>query len=114
VVLAPGDAGIWLHEAVGHGLEADFIRKRSSSYSGREGQRVASPRVTLYDDASVPGGRGSLAVDDEGVVADATPVDRSRGAARAPARPPERARGRRGSRAGQAGARASATCRCRG
>jgi TldD protein len=68
VVLAPGDAGIWLHEAVGHGLEADFIRKRSSSYSGREGQRVASPRVTLYDDASVPGGRGSLAVDDEGVV----------------------------------------------
>lgn len=68
VVLAPGDAGIWLHEAVGHGLEADFIRKRSSSYSGREGQRVASSRVTLRDDAGVPGGRGSLAVDDEGVV----------------------------------------------
>ncbi len=68
VVLAPGDAGIWLHEAVGHGLEADFIRKRSSSYSGREGQRVASPRVTLLDDARVPGGRGSLGVDDEGVV----------------------------------------------
>lgn len=67
VVLAPGDAGIWLHEAVGHGLEADFIRKRSSSYSGREGQRVASPHVTLRDDAGVPGGRGSLAVDDEGV-----------------------------------------------
>ena len=68
VVLAPGDAGIWLHEAVGHGLEGDFIRKRSSSYSGRDGQQVASPRVTLLDDPGVPGGRGSLDVDDEGVV----------------------------------------------
>jgi TldD protein len=68
VVLAPGDAGIWLHEAVGHGLEADFIRKRSSSYSGRDGQQVASPRVTLLDDPGVPGGRGSIGVDDEGVV----------------------------------------------
>ena len=67
VVLACGDAGIWLHEAVGHGLEADFIRKRSSSYSDRTGQQVASPRVTLLDDPSIPGGRGSIAVDDEGV-----------------------------------------------
>jgi TldD protein len=68
VVLAAGDAGIWLHEAVGHGLEADFLRKRTSNYSGRAGQRVASPLVTLVDDPHVPGGRGSLAVDDEGVV----------------------------------------------
>ena len=68
VVLAAGDAGIWLHEAVGHGLEADFLRKGTSSYAGREGQRVASDRVTLIDDATVPHGRGSLAVDDEGVV----------------------------------------------
>ena len=67
VVLAAGDAGIWLHEAVGHGLEADFIRKRTSTYSGRSGL-VASPRVTLIDDPGVPGGRGSIAVDDEGVV----------------------------------------------
>lgn len=68
VVLAAGDAGIWLHEAVGHGLEADFLRKGTSSYAGRDGQRVASEHVTLVDDATVPHGRGSLAVDDEGVV----------------------------------------------
>lgn len=68
VVLAAGDAGIWLHEAVGHGLEADFLRKGTSSYAGRAGERVASPKVTLVDDATVPHGRGSLAVDDEGVV----------------------------------------------
>ncbi len=67
VVLAAGDAGIWLHEAVGHGLEADFIRKRTSNYSGRSGV-VASALVTLIDDPGVPGGRGSIAVDDEGVV----------------------------------------------
>jgi len=67
VVLAAGDAGIWLHEAVGHGLEADFIRKRTSNYSGRSGA-VASELVTLIDDPGVPGGRGSIAVDDEGVV----------------------------------------------
>jgi TldD protein len=68
VVLAAGDAGIWLHEAVGHGLEADFLRKGTSSYAGRTGEQVASPLVTLVDDATVPHGRGSLAVDDEGVV----------------------------------------------
>ena len=55
------------HELVGHGLEADFIRKRTSTYSGRSGL-VASPRVTLIDDPGVPGGRGTIAVDDEGVV----------------------------------------------
>lgn len=68
VVLAPGDAGIWLHEAVGHGLEADFVRKRSSSYCDRLGHVVASARVTLIDDPGVAEGRGSIAVDDEGVV----------------------------------------------
>ncbi len=68
VVLAPGDAGIWLHEAVGHGLEADFVRKRSSSYCDRLGHVVASDRVTLIDDPGVAQGRGSIAVDDEGVV----------------------------------------------
>ena len=68
VVLAPGDAGIWLHEAVGHGLEADFVRKRSSSYCDRLGHVVASTRVTVLDDPGVADGRGSIGVDDEGVV----------------------------------------------
>ncbi len=66
VVLAAGDAGIWLHEAVGHGLEADFLQRRSSSYSGRTGL-VAAPLVTLHDDPQIPGARGSIAIDDEGV-----------------------------------------------
>jgi len=67
VVLAPGDSGILLHEAVGHGLEADFNRKGTSNYSGRVGQQVASERCTVVDDGTVPGARGSLNVDDEGL-----------------------------------------------
>ena len=66
VVLAPGDSGILLHEAVGHGLEADFNRKQTSNYSGQLGQKVASELVTVVDDPSYPGSRGSLNVDDEG------------------------------------------------
>jgi TldD protein len=66
VVLAPGDAGILLHEAVGHGLEADFIRKRTSMYTDRVGKRVASPLVTVVDDPTLEGSRGSINVDDEG------------------------------------------------
>lgn len=66
VVLAPGDAGIWLHEAVGHGLEADFVRRGGSPYAGRLGEQVASPKVTLVDDPGLHGAPGSLAVDDEG------------------------------------------------
>ena len=69
VVLAPGDSGILLHEAVGHGLEADFNRKGTSNYSGRVGQPVASPWCTVVDDGTVPGARGSLNVDDEGLPA---------------------------------------------
>ncbi len=68
VVLAAGDAGILLHEAVGHGLEADFNRKRTSNYTDRIGKKVASPRVTVIDDPTVPGARGSINVDDEGEV----------------------------------------------
>jgi TldD protein len=68
VVLAPGDSGILLHEAVGHGLEADFARKRTSNYTDRVGQMVASPLVTVVDDPRVLGSRGSINVDDEGVV----------------------------------------------
>lgn len=65
VVLAPGDSGILLHEAVGHGLEADFCRKGTSNYSGRLGDSVASPLCTIVDDATLLQGRGSLNVDDE-------------------------------------------------
>ncbi len=68
VVLAPGDSGILLHEAVGHGLEADFNRKQTSNYSGRVGQLVASPLCTVVDDATLIQGRGSVNVDDEGNV----------------------------------------------
>jgi TldD protein len=68
VVLAAGDGGALLHEAVGHGLEADFMRRGASSYSGRLGRRVASPRVTLVDDATLQPRGGALFVDDEGVV----------------------------------------------
>ena len=66
VVLGPGWPGVLLHEAVGHGLEGDFNRKGSSAFAGRMGQRVASPGVTVVDDGTLPGRRGSLTVDDEG------------------------------------------------
>ena len=66
VVLGPGWPGVLLHEAVGHGLEGDFNRKGTSTYAGRMGQRVASPGVTIVDDGTLPGRRGSLNVDDEG------------------------------------------------
>jgi TldD protein len=66
VVLGPGWPGVLLHEAVGHGLEGDFNRKGSSAFSGRLGQRVAAPGVTVVDDGTMPGRRGSLTIDDEG------------------------------------------------
>ncbi len=66
VVLGPGWPGVLLHEAVGHGLEGDFNRKGSSAFAGRLGQRVAAPGVTVVDDGTLPGRRGSLTVDDEG------------------------------------------------
>jgi TldD protein len=66
VVLGPGWPGILLHEAIGHGLEGDFNRKKSSAFSGLMGQRIASPGVTVVDDGTLPGRRGSLTVDDEG------------------------------------------------
>ena len=66
VVLAAGDSGILLHEAVGHGLEADFNRKETSNYSNRVGEAVASPLVTVLDDATLLESRGSLNIDDEG------------------------------------------------
>jgi TldD protein len=66
VVLGPGWPGILLHEAIGHGLEGDFNRKGSSAFSGRIGQRVAAPGVTVVDDGTLSRRRGSLNVDDEG------------------------------------------------
>jgi len=66
VVLGPGWPGILLHEAVGHGLEGDFNRKRSSAFAGLMGQRVAAPGVTVVDDGTLPDRRGSLTIDDEG------------------------------------------------
>src|SRR6266700_1250703 len=66
VVLGPGWPGILLHEAVGHGLEADFNRKKTSAFAGLIGQQVASPKVTVVDNGLMPGRRGSLNVDDEG------------------------------------------------
>ncbi len=66
VVLGPGWPGVLLHEAVGHGLEADFNRKKTSAFAGLIGQRVASSKVTVVDNGTMPGRRGSLNVDDEG------------------------------------------------
>ena len=66
VVLGPGWPGVLLHEAVGHGLEGDFNRKGTSAFSGRLGERVAAPGVTVIDDGTLPQRRGSLNVDDEG------------------------------------------------
>ena len=67
VVLGPGWPGILLHEAIGHGLEGDFNRKGTSAFSGRIGERVASPLCTVVDDGTLQGRRGSLNVDDEGI-----------------------------------------------
>ena len=66
VVLGPGWPGILLHEAIGHGLEGDFNRKGSSTFSGRIGERVAAKGVTVVDDGTIADRRGSLNIDDEG------------------------------------------------
>ncbi|MGV3578863.1 metalloprotease TldD [Brevundimonas sp.] len=72
VVLAAGWPGVLLHEAIGHGFEGDFHRKGSSVFTGMMGKRVAAPGVTIIDDGSIAGRRGSLSVDDEG-----TPTSRT-------------------------------------
>jgi TldD protein len=66
VVLGPGWCGVLLHEAVGHGLEGDFNRKGTSAFSGRIGERVGAPGVTVVDDGAMEQRRGSLTMDDEG------------------------------------------------
>lgn len=72
VVLGSGWPGILLHEAIGHGLEGDFNRKGTSAFSGRVGERVASDLCTIVDDGTLPGRRGSLTVDDEGMPTEQT------------------------------------------
>jgi TldD protein len=74
VIMSNGWGGVLFHEAVGHGLEADHIERKSSVYAGRLGDRVAASIVTLVDDATVPRHRGSFRVDDEGVAAQRTPL----------------------------------------
>ncbi len=66
VVLGPGWPGVLLHEAIGHGFEGDFNRKKTSVFSGMMGKRVASPGVTVVDDGTLPDRRGSITIDDEG------------------------------------------------
>jgi TldD protein len=68
VVLAPGHSGVMVHEAVGHLLEADFNRKKTSIFWDKMGKQVGSPQVTIYDDPTIPNFRGSLNVDDEGTI----------------------------------------------
>ncbi|MDC8011910.1 metalloprotease TldD [Tahibacter soli] len=72
VVLGPGWPGVLLHEAIGHGLEGDFNRKGTSAFSGRMGERVAAPGVTVVDDGTLSSRRGSLSIDDEGVPTERT------------------------------------------
>ncbi len=72
VVLGPGWPGILLHEAIGHGLEGDFNRKKTSAFSGLMGERIAAPGITVVDDGTVARARGSLAIDDEGTPSSST------------------------------------------
>lgn len=74
VALGHGWPGILLHEAIGHGLEGDFNRKKTSAFSGLMGEQIASEGVTVYDDGTMPSARGSLNFDDEGQETQATPL----------------------------------------
>jgi len=74
VVLGPGWPGILLHEAIGHGLEGDFNRKKTSAFSNMLGERVAAPGVTVVDDGTIADRRGSITVDDEGTPSKRTPL----------------------------------------
>ncbi len=113
VMLGPADSGILLHEAVGHGLEADFNRKGTSNYTGRVGQKVASDLCTVVDDGTVVSSRGSINADDEGnpgqqnvLIENGTLVGYMHDKLSAQALPRRRVRQR-------AARSRSATCRCR-
>ena len=90
VVLGPGWPGVMLHEAVGHGLEGDFNRKKTSAFAGLMGQQVAAKGVTVVDDGTIPSRRGSLSIDDEGTPTEPHRADRGRHPHRLHAGPPER------------------------
>ena len=113
VVLGPGWPGVLLHEAIGHGLEGDFNRKGTSAFSGRIGERVAAPGVTVVDDGAMDQRRGSLTIDDEGTPTRPHLPDRGRHPQRLSAGPPQRAADGHGSRPATAAARASPMRRCR-
>jgi TldD protein len=72
VLLGPGWPGILLHEAIGHGLEGDFNRKKTSAFAGLMGTRIAAPGITVVDDGTIPDRRGSLSIDDEGTPSQCT------------------------------------------
>ncbi|MGQ0486081.1 MAG: metalloprotease TldD [Hyphomicrobiales bacterium] len=72
VLLGPGWPGILLHEAIGHGLEGDFNRKKTSAFAGLMGQRIAAKDVTVVDDGTIPNRRGSISIDDEGTPSNCT------------------------------------------
>lgn len=74
VVLGPGWPGILLHEAIGHGLEGDFNRKKTSAFAGLMGQRIAAKGVTVLDDGTIPDRRGSIRFDDEGTQSGKNPL----------------------------------------
>ena len=86
VVLAAGSSGILLHEAIGHGMEADFNRKDVSIYSDKIGKPIAQPFVNIVDDGTQEGARGAINVDDEGNAAGKTMLVRGRRPRHLPAR----------------------------
>ena len=113
IVLGPGWPGVMLHEAVGHGLEGDFNRKKTSAFAGLMGEQVAAKGVTVVDDGTMADRRGSLTVDDEGTPTQPHGPDRGRHARRLHAGPPERAADGHARRPATAGASPTRTSRCR-
>ena len=114
VVLGAGWPGILLHEAIGHGLEGDFNRKKTSAFSGLMGQRIAVPGVTVVDDGTLPDRRGSLTVDDEGTPTSRTVLIEDGILCEFPAGPAERAADGHGADRQWPPSVAMRTRRCRG
>ena len=116
-MLGPGWPGIMLHEAIGHGLEGDFNRKKTSAFADLMGKRIAAPGITVIDDGTLPDRRGSITIDDEGTPAERTVLiedgilDQGYMQDRAERPADERAAPDRGN--GATGARASPIIRCR-
>ena len=113
VVLGAGWPGILLHEAIGHGLEGDFNRKKTSAFAGLMGQRIAAPGVTVVDDGTLPDRRGSLTVDDEGTPTGRTVLIEDGILTRLHAGPAERPADGRARRPATAAASPTPTRRCR-